>query len=251
MSLTFSPRHGRVAGANTMTCSFPVVLLGVAVLTMPLCLSHPAAAQDSPSIEEQLFGDLNKPLDELDREKSRPPQNISPEVFDEQIRNWLRQEPGDAATSQRDESPQGRRLMDVARQMRQVESRIGQNDAGIATQQVQVRIISDLDELIEQAKKKCNSSACAPKPGGKPKPGSGKPSSKPVSRSNAKPGRGDASPVNMGEVHDAMKELWGELPQRERNHMLQLPIGEFLPKYELLIEAYFRSLTEGEKPWQP
>ena len=41
-----------------------------------------------------------------------------------------------------------------------------------------------------------------------------------------------------------MKQLWGELPQRDREQMLQLPVEEFLPEYELLIEDYFRRLSE-------
>ncbi len=40
----------------------------------------------------------------------------------------------------------------------------------------------------------------------------------------------------------------GALPERAREQMLQLPAEEFLPKYELEIEDYFRRLAgEGEK----
>jgi hypothetical protein len=45
-----------------------------------------------------------------------------------------------------------------------------------------------------------------------------------------------------------LRRVWGDLPERERDEMLQLqPPEEFLPKYELLIEAYFRRLAEGKE----
>ena len=44
-------------------------------------------------------------------------------------------------------------------------------------------------------------------------------------------------------------QLDGALPQRGRNmsreQLLQLPAEQFLPKYEALIEEYFRQLSEG------
>ena len=41
-----------------------------------------------------------------------------------------------------------------------------------------------------------------------------------------------------------MKELWGALPERARQQMQQLPVEDFPPKYERLIEEYFRRLAE-------
>ena len=43
-----------------------------------------------------------------------------------------------------------------------------------------------------------------------------------------------------------MQQLILELPQHEREQMLQIPPEEFLPKYELQIEEYFRRLSQGE-----
>lgn len=56
---------------------------------------------------------------------------------------------------------------------------------------------------------------------------------------------------NMEEMRTLMKSLWGELPEREREQMLQLPVEEFLPKYEVLIEQYFQRLSEQQQPPQP
>ena len=48
----------------------------------------------------------------------------------------------------------------------------------------------------------------------------------------------------MDEMRAMMKQLWGELPEHARQQMLQSPIEEFPPKYQSLIEAYFRRLAE-------
>ena len=44
-----------------------------------------------------------------------------------------------------------------------------------------------------------------------------------------------------------MKHLWGHLPEREREQMMQSFSDEFLPKYELEIEQYYQRLSEEEK----
>jgi len=229
----------------------------IAVICFVALYAADSVAQDSRSIDDQLLDNLEKeldldPIDPFDREatdqeRSRSNQgatrnpDVPPDLLDDQFRNRLRQELGHAATDE-----EGAPLLEVARQMRRVESLISQNDAGRRTQQMQGRIIDDLDALIEQARKKCKSQGKSPKTGEGKKPGSGEPSNKPIEKSNAKPGKGDAKSVDMGQVEDVVKEIWGTLPQRERDHMLQLPFGEFLPDYETLIESYFRSLLEPE-----
>jgi hypothetical protein len=44
-----------------------------------------------------------------------------------------------------------------------------------------------------------------------------------------------------------IKSIWGQLPGRAREEMLWNADDEFLPKYELLIEEYFKSLVERQK----
>jgi hypothetical protein len=48
----------------------------------------------------------------------------------------------------------------------------------------------------------------------------------------------------MVDVNELAKGLWGHLPERSRDEMLQSFSDEFLPKYELEIEAYYRRLSE-------
>lgn len=49
---------------------------------------------------------------------------------------------------------------------------------------------------------------------------------------------------NPAATRAIMKRLWGNLPKRQREQMLESPIEEFPPKYELQIEDYFRRLSE-------
>jgi hypothetical protein len=45
-----------------------------------------------------------------------------------------------------------------------------------------------------------------------------------------------------------VKDLWGNLPERQREELLQPLSEEFLPKYEAEIEEYFRVLAETPRP---
>ncbi len=164
----------------------------------------------------------------------------------------LRRELGAAGVSE-DERP----LLEVARRMREVEGRIAQNDSGLKTQGLQRQIVSDLDRLIEQARKKCQGG----KPGSKPPKGSsrGKPKQgSPGKQPGANPGMAPIQKTGAGEhpkpdsqqMRTMMQELWDvSLPLQQRKELLQLPFDEFLPEYELLIEQYFRRLSEEEDEW--
>ena len=44
-----------------------------------------------------------------------------------------------------------------------------------------------------------------------------------------------------------MKDTWGHLPPRDREQMLQNTPDKFLPKYELLIEQYYKRLAEDPR----
>ncbi len=44
-----------------------------------------------------------------------------------------------------------------------------------------------------------------------------------------------------------LKEAWGQLPPHAREQMLQSPPEQFLPKYELLIEKYYKRLADQQQ----
>ncbi len=216
-------------------------------------------AQQPRSLDEELLDELNTdPLDEFDRELFGPgkKQGRGPDPLagkDDTLADRLRRELG-AAADPEDGDP----LLAVARKMRNVEGRIAENDSGPATCGLQQQIVTDLDKLIQELRARCR--ACKPgdgkQPGAskggnqaQPKPGAGDGtgSDNPARISNAAPARTTPRRPDMKEMERVRRDLWGVLPQRDRQQVMQLPAPKFLPKYELLTEEYFRRLAEQKK----
>ena len=154
-------------------------------------------------------------------------------------------------------------LTRIGQRMRKVENRIAQQDASKDTQTLQEQIIADLDEMIKQAQQQQKSqskSSASKKPpgsqrskvkqpgqqqaGNKPGDGAGQTSQKPASDSSDRLGPDEMREVNMDQMRDLIKDVWGNLPDRMREQMNQDAVEEFLPKYRLQIEEYFRRLAE-------
>lgn len=150
----------------------------------------------------------------------------------------------------------------IAAEMREAAGRIRRTDGGPATQALQKRILAELEELFRQASQATSTAASKPArtgeqkaaagPDKQPKTGQAEAAAKPGSKPN--PGQTTSGPkapgAERGDSRSRMsmlRRVWGDLPGRERNEMLQLqPPEEFLPKYEFLIEEYFRRLAEGQ-----
>ena len=235
----------------------PAVALGSA--WAPAAEPPPAAR----SLDDQLFGDAGGEADaEVDRQlfgnsgSAPSPAAVEQKKTADQRRidawNDLLKEELKAAAIDEMQNP----LVGIARSMRLAEGLIGQANSGQMTQQVQAEIVADLDKLLEQAQKKCQ--ACASpsqstaerKPAEQPKPGEpeeGKPAAKPSTTSDAKPGKAEGQSGNIAEAIAAIKQVWGELPEQERQEMLQLSVEEFLPKYADLIEQYYKRLAADRK----
>jgi hypothetical protein len=250
----------------------PRIVLLPALAFAATCCSVPgrparADSEKSPSLDDQLLETLRAdPLDELDREpvapphgKSEPPgrPNRADELLGKDADAWKREllrELGAAAASE-DENP----LLDIARQMRHVEGLIAENESGPGTQGLQGRIVARLDELIKQARsccKKCASSQSSPKvaarqkvsqPKKKQTQGRGKPTQKAATDPVTQPGKSEPGRLTLDQMKELVKSVWGELPETQREQMLQWAGEEFLPKYELLIELYFRRLAEKRR----
>jgi hypothetical protein len=207
-------------------------------------------------VERELFGkDDMLPNVEAARPDATPesPQAVLP--LDDDPQRELGPEAG---------SEEANPLLEIARQMRAAEGLLAKADSGSKTQDVQTRIVASLDELIRQARKQCSAGAAAqaqsqavasrqpvrqPQRQKEPAGGQRKPDSQPVADPNAAPGSSEPQRPNLAEIRGLLEELWGELPQTEREQMLELPVEElFLPKYEGLIEEYFRRLSEGQSP---
>jgi hypothetical protein len=128
--------------------------------------------------------------------------------------------------------------------------------------EVQQRVVAQLDELIAELSKQCQGGQSQPNNNPSPQPSqrtqakSARPSrtasaGKSPARDSSDPlNRANGKPVEKGEVDELVKHLWGHLPERSREQVLQSFSDEFLPKYELEIEQYYRRLSEeqGDRP---
>jgi hypothetical protein len=256
--------NGTVPFGNWGLVRGPLLIAALLAACWP-GFAQPALAQSkaASTLEEQLMQDLGSdPLDaDVHRELFAPDDQApagEPDAAKDDLEQRLLDELGAAAVSE-DANP----LLDVARQMRLVEAKIGRTETGPATQDAQRDIIARLDELLKQAKKNCSGGQCSPsqnqpqqtaqrsqinqpKPQKQPGPGE-KSSDKPVRNPEARAGSSTPKTPDMDEMRSLLKAVWGELPAGQREQMLELPVEEFLPKYELLIEAYFKRLAEQQE----
>jgi hypothetical protein len=128
-------------------------------------------------------------------------------------------------------------------------------------QPIQMRVVRDLDALIVQLKKQCQSSQQsqqreqigsrrsedrAQQPG-KPdgtKKSTAEKGAAAAQDSTARVDDGEVESVDTPDWQQVLKDLWGHLPERVREQLIQAPTDEFLPKYKLEIKKYFRRLAE-------
>ncbi|MCC6126168.1 MAG: hypothetical protein IT426_14495 [Pirellulales bacterium] len=217
-------------------------------------------AQSPPTPNDELLKQLNeKSTDDVDRElfgdktKDRKADDGAGQGG-EKLQEQLRRELGAAAAKEEDHP-----VLDIARRMMDVQSRIADADGGENVQNEHKKILDELDKLIEQAKKSCKGSGSCSNPGqsssrtpGNPgakksgsKPGN-KPGNKPAQQSSRRPPDMRTVKPDPAEMRNLIKDLWGELPPNVREQMLQNPTEQFVPQYESMIEEYFRKLAEGK-----
>ncbi len=197
-----------------------------------------------------------------------------PKTIDEQLLQGL---PGASKPSQTDAAPPpagedlgaaGNPLERIANRMRVVRERLETRDLADKTQQLQQDIVADLDRLIRQAQQQqpqnppptqpgdddaTATAAPAPPPAGAPgadpetrpgEPGASQPKP-PGDAPGGSAGQG-AAPGTTGQGPNRLQSSawWGSLPPQMREQLRRSESEQFLPKYEKLIESYYRRLAE-------
>jgi hypothetical protein len=146
--------------------------------------------------------------------------------------------------------------------MQQAESLLSESRTLQQATDVQQHVVGQLDKLIAELSKQCQGGQCQPsdqlptpsqrsqtKPG---KRGVAAGRGQTAARdSTTRLGQAAAKPADKGDMEALVKDLWGHLPQRSREQMLQLFSDEFLPKYELEIEQYYRRLSDEKLETSP
>lgn len=152
-------------------------------------------------------------------------------------------------------------LLAIARQMRDVQARLGQRAADGQTTAMQEQIVAQLDALLQQARSQASASGESARQAPatadrqpRPQPdvlagGADRDPREAPARESADEPRAPEpvaeSPGQQRALH-AMERLWNQLPERQREQLLQLAPEQFLPKYESLIEQYFRRLSQDQ-----
>ncbi len=151
-------------------------------------------------------------------------------------------------------------LVQISQQMRSVEGLIPEREEQDHAEQLQTRILRDLARLIEATEKQSAQQSSSEKKkeqrtakrqsvqqakASDQTPG-GKPSSKPAQDSTDRLGTAETARPDPELLKSMMKDSWGHLPQKTREQMLQNSPERFLPKYELMIERYYKRLSEQQ-----
>ena len=238
-----------------------VKLAASVLLTGLMCVtaSNPLAlrASEPGSLDDKLLDDSPERLGggvdaDLFREgpEAAPP---SPGAAEESLESRLERELGHAATSEG-----AHPLLAIARQMRDVQTRLARQAADGQTTALQEQIVAQLDMLLEEARQQAAASAEGARQAppaaeqqadaqpGDETGGDGDPQQAPAREATDEPGEAETveERPERRRTMQAMEALWNRLPERQREQLLQLAPEQFLPKYELQIEQYFRRLAE-------
>lgn len=140
-------------------------------------------------------------------------------------------------------------LSNIVKLMDNSERRLDLNRPGKITQDIQKKIVFRLDELIKE--KEAQAKGGAGQANGGNCPGGGKPGSSPGSGPPTSPMQdsnigGGAGPGNLDGKIKAYQENWGKMPEHERARAIQELTRDLPPRYQIVIENYFKSLNKTE-----
>ena len=155
-------------------------------------------------------------------------------------------------------------LTRIGEKMRVVERLLEAKKIEAKTSDLQDEIVRDIEELIKQLQKQQQQQQSAQGgqqsrsqqqaqrskvnlPNRQPKPQSGqRDSEKPATDSEDRAGKTEKIKVDMSELTEVIKEIWGHLPEKDRERLRQMSAEEIMPDHELAIEKYFRRLSQDD-----
>ena len=219
-------------------------------LHLSFVITNPLGAEDKAKLDDELMESLDSEL--LEGLETVPANEPAAE------------EAGDDASAPATSGSDEDAFTRISKRMREAERLIPQARAKTAAKKLQQEIVSDLDQLITELEKQCQKCQGEASSGGKhsqqkaqrqsqkqpgqQKPGDGEHDSKnPASDATEKLGKDEVRKADMEQMKGLLKDLWGQLPAKAREQMLQSSPEQFLPKYELLIEDYYRKLAEKQQ----
>lgn len=206
------------------------------LLILVLLVTNQLLAQESDSTDEALLEDLGADL-------LAPSIKDKTTVLDERLLDQLGEDLGETKQTQDDW------LSRVIKHMKNAEDLLEQRDGVSRASASQTEALTNLDTMIAeltQRKSQCQGGECKkpgkPRPGEKPNP-SGKAGKNPAQSVPTSTNTDAELSTELAAAGELVRDLWGKLPERQRQQILQPLSEEFLPKYASDIEAYFRALA--------
>lgn len=193
-----------------------------------LFAARPGAKQTDASLLEDLGADLlgpspvnSKVLRDLSLTTRQP---------DEGNDNWLAQ---------------------VVQHMQYAQSLLERQGETDRASSAQSQAIDSLDTMIaELTQRQSQCKGGQSKPSSQPKPStpkSGKTGSSPTTSATPTTSQSGDLASSLENTGELVKDLWGHLPERQRQQILQPLSEEFLPKYSAEIEEYFRTMADPDR----
>jgi len=213
-------------------------------------------AQLLEGLDDELMSDL-KDLDLDDAESPKGPSGSRRKLND--LDRELIEQLGRGAGEDVGTEGEGDPLSRIGENMREAQRLIHRADVGEPTRELQDKIVTELETLIREARRRKSSSSSSnnskqktaerkqvkqPQPSEAKGSGSGDPNNQPAQDSTDRVERDSVHEVDMQDMRELMRQVWGHLPRRDREQMLQSAADVFLPKYSSMIEEYFRRLSE-------
>ncbi|MCA9220176.1 MAG: hypothetical protein KDA71_07590 [Planctomycetales bacterium] len=253
-----------------MRCKILLGRVAASTLLLALLTGLAVADEDAPpekkvppkSLDEQLlddlddslFGDLGIPATSGDKTpasdavESNPVKTDPDDVStDDALRRDL--PVGEDIGQESDANP----LAEIALRMKQVERRIGNRETSSRLQAMQQDIVAELDRLIQQMQQqpsggqsKSSPSSGSQQSSSQSSVSGAQESKQPATNSAPRLGKADGESADLAEMQKMLDEVWGHLPARVREQMQNATVEQFLPKYERLIEEYYKRLAETE-----
>lgn len=263
-------RRRRAWRGALLICALGVCMASSAIPRSTLAQISQEPGNPAPAnLDDELLRDLNSDLGDDDLKPVAPPKPAEPRqpsagatekpanapaekpALDDLLNEELLRELGSDLEEDDADSPLGK----VGRAMRRVEQLVSQTRSDEPTQDLQNQIVKDLDQLLQAARQrqqqKSKSSSgnqqASREPAGKQPGTGGQPggaSNQPAQESNDSLQNRTATRPDPAAMRDLLRDLWGHLPEHERQMVINSTIERFLPKYELMIEAYFQRLAE-------
>jgi len=224
-----------------------VFSLLLTAVTPPLIADDKATPERT--LDEELLDGLNNDLlDGLDNLPSLPTVKEKEETSDAPLPDQVG-EGEDIEVGQASDP-----LTRIGEKMRTVEQLISKQKTSDKTQRLQTEILQDIVILIESQKKKHAASSAASK-SNQPKNGKQGNQSNPMNGtdgtedSTSRVGKAEVEIDEMQSRQQFLEELWGNLPERFLQQIRSAGDERFLPKYEKLIEDYYRRLAEDRRDY--